>query len=173
MWNRSENKVNCIFIRHGCTASNREHRYLGRTDEPLDEAGIFELENALDNGVYKALEENEVRYEEFQCEDADYLLIAFGSSARICQKVVEIARAEGIKLGLLRPITLWPFPTKVIAAYADKVKGMLSVELNAGQMVEDVRLAVNGKVKVEHFGRLGGIVFTPDEVLNALKEKLF
>ena len=173
MWNRSENKINCIFIRHGCTASNREHRYLGRTDEPLDEAGVFELKNALNNGVYKALEENEVRYEEFQCEDADYLLIAFGSSARICQKVVEIARAEGIKLGLLRPITLWPFPTKVIAAYADKVKGMLSVELNAGQMVEDVRLAVNGKVKVEHFGRLGGIVFTPDEVLNALKEKLF
>ena len=122
---------------------------------------------------YRKIEENEVRYEEFQCEDADYLLIAFGSSARICQKVVEIARAEGIKLGLLRPITLWPFPTKVIAAYADKVKGMLSVELNAGQMVEDVRLAVNGKVKVEHFGRLGGIVFTPDEVLNALKEKLF
>lgn len=84
--------------------------------------------------------------------------------------MVEIARAEDIKLGLLRPITLWPFPTKVIAAYAEKVKGMLSVELNAGQMVEDVRLAVNGKVKVEHFGRLGGIVFTPDEVLNALKE---
>ena len=77
---------------------------------------------------------------------------------------------EGIKLGLLRPITLWPFPTKAIAAYAEKVKGMLSVELNAGQMVEDVRLAVNGKVKVEHFGRLGGIVFTPDEVLNALKK---
>ena len=71
---------------------------------------------------------------------------------------------------LLRPITLWPFPTKAIAAYAEKVKGMLSVELNAGQMVEDVRLAVNGKVKVEHFGRLGGIVFTPDEVLNALKK---
>ena len=102
--------------------------------------------------------------------DAEYLLVAFGSSARICQKVVEIARAEGIKLGLLRPITLWPFPKKAIADYAEKVKGMLSVELNAGQMVEDVRLAVNGKVKVEHFGRLGGIVFTPDEVLNALKK---
>ena len=113
------------------------------------------------------MEENNIRFQ------AKYRKIAFGSSARICQKVVEIARAEGIKLGLLRPITLWPFPTKVIAAYADKVKGMLSVELNAGQMVEDVRLAVNGKVKVEHFGRLGGIVFTPDEVLNALKEKLF
>lgn len=96
-------------------------------------------------------------------------ICAFGSSARICQKVVENARAEGIKLGLLRPITLWPFPAKIIAKYAGQVKGMLSVELNAGQMVEDVRLAVNGKVKVEHFGRLGGIVFTPDEVLDALK----
>ena len=113
------------------------------------------------------MEENNLR---FHCDDAEYLLVAFGSSARICQKVVEIARAEGIKLGLLRPITLWPFPKKAIADYAEKVKGMLSVELNAGQMVEDIRLAVNGKVKVEHFGRLGGIVFTPDEVLNALKE---
>lgn len=122
---------------------------------------------------YKVIEENEVRYEEFRCDDAEYLLVAFGSSARICQKVVENARAEGLKLGLLRPITLWPFPSKVISEYADKVKGMLSVELNAGQMVEDIRLAVNGRVKVEHFGRLGGIVFTPDEVLNALKEKLF
>ena len=122
---------------------------------------------------YKKIEENEVRYQEFMCDDAEYLLIAFGSSARICQKVVENAREEGIKLGLLRPITLWPFPTNVISEYADKVKGMLSVELNAGQMVEDVRLAVNGRVKVEHFGRLGGIVFTPDEILNALKEKLF
>ena len=82
---------------------------------------------------------------------------------------MENARSEGIKLGLLRPITLWPFPTKIIAKYANQVKGMLSVELNAGQMVEDIRLAVNGKIKVEHFGRLGGIVFTPDEVLNALK----
>ena len=61
MWNRSENKINCIFIRHGCTVSNREHRYLGRTDEPLDEAGVFELENALNNGVYKALEENSLK----------------------------------------------------------------------------------------------------------------
>ena len=121
---------------------------------------------------HRKIQENEVRYEEIMCDDAEYLLVAFGSSARICQKVVEIARQEGIKLGLLRPITLWPFPEKAIASYADKVKGMLSVELNAGQMVEDVRLAVNGKVRVEHFGRLGGIVFTPDEVLDALKEKL-
>ena len=99
-------------------------------------------------------------------------MIAFGSCARIAQKAMEMARAEGIKVGLLRPITLWPFPSKAIADYANKVKGMLSVELNAGQMVEDIRLAVNGKVKVEHFGRLGGIVPDPDEVVNAIKEKL-
>jgi 2-oxoglutarate ferredoxin oxidoreductase subunit alpha len=133
---------------------------------------IMEINNNRFQAKYRKIEEKEVRYEEFHCEDAEYLLIAFGSSARICQKTVELAREEGIKLGLLRPITLWPFPKKAIADYAGKVKGMLSVELNAGQMVEDVRLAVNGKIKVEHFGRLGGVVFTPDEILIAFKEKL-
>lgn len=83
-----------------------------------------------------------------------------------------MARAEGIKVGLLRPITLWPFPSEILNKYADKVKGMLTVEMNAGQMVEDVRLAVNGKVPVEHYGRLGGIVPTPDGVLEAFKEKI-
>lgn len=141
------------------------------TSLELDPAKM-ENNNLRFQAKYHRIEENEVRYETFHCEDAEYLLIAFGSSARICQKTVENARAEGIKLGLLRPITLWPFPTKIIATYANQVKGMLSVELNAGQMVEDIRLAVNGKVKVEHFGRLGGIVFTPDEVLEALKNKI-
>ena len=141
------------------------------TSLELDPAKMEE-NNLRFQAKYKLIEEQEVRYEEYLCEDAEYLLVAFGSSARICQKAVENARAEGIKLGLLRPITLWPFPTNIIAQYANQVKGMLSVELNAGQMVEDIRLAVNGKVKVEHFGRLGGIVFTPDEVLNALKDKI-
>lgn len=141
------------------------------TSLELDPAKMEE-NNLRFQAKYKLIEEQEVRYEEYLCEDAEYLLVAFGSSARICQKTVENARAEGIKLGLLRPITLWPFPTNIIAQYANQVKGMLSVELNAGQMVEDIRLAVNGKVKVEHFGRLGGIVFTPDEVLNALKDKI-
>ena len=122
---------------------------------------------------YKAMEENEARYEEIECADADYVIVAFGSSARICSATVEMARAEGIKLGLLRPITLYPFPTQAVRALADRgVKGFLSVELNAGQMVEDVRLAVDGKAPVEHYGRQGGMLFTPDEVLNALKEKL-
>lgn len=132
----------------------------------------MEQNNLRFQAKYRAIEENEVRYEEIMCEDAEYLLVAFGSSARICQKACQIARESGIKLGLLRPITLWPFPTKVIAAYANKVKAMLTVELNAGQMVEDVRLAVNGKVPVEHYGRLGGIVYTPDEIVEAVKNKL-
>jgi 2-oxoglutarate ferredoxin oxidoreductase subunit alpha len=118
---------------------------------------------------YREIEKNEILYEEFECNDAEYLIVAFGSTARICQKVVEMGRAEGIKVGLLRPITLYPFPTEVISRYADQTKGMLTVELSAGQMIEDVRLAVNGRVPVEHYGRLGGIVPTPDEVLNALK----
>ncbi|MDE6179680.1 MAG: 3-methyl-2-oxobutanoate dehydrogenase subunit beta, partial [Phocaeicola sp.] len=121
---------------------------------------------------YAEIEEKEVRFEELQCENAEYLIVAFGSCARIAQKAMEMARAEGIKVGLLRPITLWPFPSKAIAARATQVKGILAVELNAGQMVEDVRLAVACKVPVEHFGRLGGIVPDPDEVIAALKEKL-
>lgn len=138
------------------------------TSLELDPAAM-EVNNERFQAKYKDIEAQEVRYEEYHCEDAEYMLVAFGSSARICQKVVEIARAEGIMLGLLRPITLWPFPSEILSQYAYQVKGMLVVELNAGQMVEDVQLAVEGRVKVEHFGRLGGIVFTPDEVLDALK----
>jgi 2-oxoglutarate/2-oxoacid ferredoxin oxidoreductase subunit alpha len=129
----------------------------------------MEIINLRLQANYKRIQEAEVRYEEFSCEDAEYLIIAFGTSARISQKVVELAREEGIKVGLLRPITLFPFPTNEIKAYADKVKAMLTMELNAGQMVDDVRLAVNGKVPVEHYGRLGGIIPSPDEVLEAMK----
>ena len=132
----------------------------------------MEKNNIRFQAKYRVIEENEVRFEEIDCEDAEYLIVAFGSMARIGQKAMELAREEGIKVGMLRPITLWPFPTKAIAAYADKVKGMLVTELNAGQMIEDVRLAVNGKIKVEHFGRLGGIVPDPDEIVSALKEKI-
>ncbi len=121
---------------------------------------------------YRRMCEEEVRYETFQSDDADYLLVAYGTSARICQKAVQLAREEGIRAGLLRPITLYPFPVKEIAALAGQVKGMLSVEMSAGQMVEDVRLSVNGRVPVEHFGRLGGVVPSPEEIVEALKQKL-
>ena len=121
---------------------------------------------------YNRIRENEVRYEEFQCNDAEYLLVAYGTSARVCQKSVQIARQQGIKAGLLRPITLFPFPTMQINKLADMVKGILSVEMSAGQMVEDVLLSVNGKVPVYHFGRMGGMVPTPEEVVENLKSKL-
>ena len=103
---------------------------------------------------------------------AEYLIIAFGSAARVSQKSVELLRSEGIKVGLFRPITLWPFPTKVLNKYADNVKSMLTVELNAGQMVEDVRLSVNGKTTVNHYGRIGGVVPTPEEIVDALKKQM-
>ena len=137
------------------------------TSLELDPA-IMEQRNLHLQAKYAEIEEKEARYEELDTEDAEYLIVAFGSMARIGQKAMEMAREEGLKVGMLRPITLWPFPTKAIAAYADKVKGILVTELNAGQMIEDVRLAVNGKVKVEHFGRLGGIVPDPDEIVEAL-----
>ena len=121
---------------------------------------------------YREIEKNETRFEKIMCDDAEYLIVAFGISARIGQKAMEMARAEGIKVGLLRPITLFPFPTEEIKALANQVKGILTVELSAGQMVEDVRLAVNGKVPVEFYGRLGGIVPTPEEVVEALKKSL-
>ncbi len=121
---------------------------------------------------YRTIEENEVRFEKFDCDDADYLLVAYGTSARVCQKAVQLAREEGIKVGLLRPITLFPFPSKEINKLADQVKGILTVEMSAGQMVEDVRLSVNGKKPVEHWGRMGGIVPTPEEVVENLKSKI-
>lgn len=121
---------------------------------------------------YKTIQEKEVRYELINCDDAEYIFVAYGSSSRICQKAVELAREKGIKVGLLRPITLFPYPTKVIQSMLGKVKGFLAVEMSAGQMVEDVRLAVCGKVPVEHFGRLGGMIPTPNEVVKALEEKL-
>ncbi|HSA04367.1 MAG TPA: 3-methyl-2-oxobutanoate dehydrogenase subunit VorB [Tenuifilaceae bacterium] len=121
---------------------------------------------------YKEIEEKEVRFEKIACDDAEYLLVAYGSSSRICQKAIEIAREKGIKVGLLRPITLFPYPTKAIQAMLGQVKGILAVEMSAGQMVEDVRLAVEGKVKVQHYGRMGGVIPTPNEVVKALEEQI-
>lgn len=121
---------------------------------------------------YQEIREKEVRYEEILCEDAEYVIIAFGSASRIAQKVIELCREEGLKVGLLRPITLWPFPTKEIHELSKRVKGMLSFEINAGQMIEDIRLSVAGNTPVAYYGRMGGIVPTPEEVVEALKKEL-
>jgi 2-oxoglutarate ferredoxin oxidoreductase subunit alpha len=120
---------------------------------------------------YRKIEETEVLYEEIECKDAEYLFVAYGTSARICQKALQLCREKGIKVGLFRPITLFPFPKNEIFEMADKVKGILSVEMSAGQMVEDIILAVKGKVKVEHYGRTGGIIPSPIEVAEVLEQK--
>lgn len=133
---------------------------------------IMEQRNLHLQRKYREIEANEVRYETQRMEDADYVIVSFGSASRIAEKALEIARGEGIKVGLFRPITLWPFPGKQLAEIAKSKKGVLVAEINAGQMVEDVRLAINGAVKVEHFGRLGGIVPDPEEIVKALKEEL-
>lgn len=130
---------------------------------------VMEERNLQLQEKYRKIRETEVRYEMQCCEDADYVIVAFGSAARIAEKSIESAREQGIKVGLFRPITLWPFPTQEIHHLAESKKGILVAEINAGQMVEDVRLAVNGLVPVAHFGRLGGIVPEPEEIVEALK----
>jgi 2-oxoglutarate ferredoxin oxidoreductase subunit alpha len=138
------------------------------------ESDKMELNNLRFQEKYKKMEENEVRYETIQCDDAEFVIIAYGTCSRVCQKAVDLARAKGLKVGLLRPITLYPFPTKVIQDMARKVKGFLSVEMSAGQMIEDIKLAVyeaGSTVRVNHFGRMGGIIPTPNEVVDALEEK--
>jgi 2-oxoglutarate ferredoxin oxidoreductase subunit alpha len=119
---------------------------------------------------YKLIQDNEVRYQEIDIEDADYVLVAYGLTARICHKTQLLAREKGLKVGLIRPITLFPYPSLRIAELAKHVRLFLTVELNAGQMVEDVRLAVNGKAPVEFYGRMGGMIPTPEEILNNLEK---
>lgn len=139
------------------------------TSLELDPAEM-EKKNLHLQAKYAEIKQNEVKYEMHDCDDADYIFVAFGSAARISQKAMEIAREQGLKVGLFRPITLWPFPTEALAALSQKVKGFLTVEINAGQMVYDVRSAVEGRCPVHHFGRLGGIVPDPDEIVAQLKK---
>lgn len=120
---------------------------------------------------YAKIVENEARWETIDCDDAEYLFVAYGTSARICQKAMQLLRERGIKVGILRPITLFPFPSEVLIDLAGKVKAILSVEMSAGQMIEDIRLFTQGKVPSEHYGRMGGIIPSPIEVAEALENK--
>ena len=163
-----EIKKECPWATFGHTKDRKPniHTSLELTSE------VQEANNLRFQAKYKKIKETEVRYETNYCDDADYLIVAFGSAARLSDKAIQIAREQGIKVGLFRPITLWPFPTKEIAELAKTKKGILVVEINAGQMVQDVLLAVNGAIPVEHYGRLGGIVPEPNEIVVALKDKL-
>lgn len=136
------------------------------TSLELDSAAM-EKNNERLQRTYAEIQRNEVRFKEYYTDDAEYLIVAFGTVARIALKAIEEARQKGVRIGLLRPVTLWPFPSDRIAELAGQVKGILTVELNAGQMIEDVRLAVNGRVPVFHFGRMGGMIPTPGEILEA------
>ncbi len=130
---------------------------------------VMESLNERMQAKYAAMQAHEIRFAEYRVDDADMVIVAYGSPARICRTVVDLARDEGIKVGLFRPITLYPFPTPQIARIAGTGKRFMVVEMSAGQMVEDVRLAVNGMADVAFYGRTGGSVPTPTEILNQVR----
>ncbi len=132
----------------------------------------LEAHNLKLQAKYKAIKENETKYELYNCEnEVDLIMVAYGTTSRICKTVIKLAEKEGIKLGLIRPITLWPFPVEAFEKTVDKTKhGYASIELSCGQMVEDVRLSVEGRKPVFFFGRSGGMVPSPNEVLENVKK---
>ena len=118
---------------------------------------------------YKTVEENEVRFESFMMDDAEIGLVAYGIAARVAKNAVTALRAEGIKAGLIRPVTLWPFPKKAVLEASDKVKAFVSVELSMGQMIEDIKLAENSKKPVVLCSRVGGMIPTPEQIIETVK----
>jgi len=124
---------------------------------------------------YAVIEENEVRYEELHTDDAELIIVAYGITSRIARSAIEKARADGVKVGMLRPISLWPFPSTPLARLACSAEAFLTIELSAGQMVEDVRLAVNGAKPVYFYGRTGGMMPNPkaiyEQILNVTSGK--
>ena len=134
--------------------------------EPED----LEDHNMVLKAKYDKMKEEEVRYEELHTDDADTIIVAYGTTARIASSAIEMARKEGYKVGMIRPITLFPFPTDIINETADRVDNFLAVEMSTGQMVEDVRLAVNGKKPVHFYGRTGGVVPSPEEIVKEIEK---
>lgn len=149
------------------TNCEREHNIVNSLYLKPDE---LEAKNFERYERYKLVEENEAMWEEYETEDAEFCLVAFGIAARVAKNAVVAARKEGIKVGLLRPITLWPFPKKPLLALADKVKGFISVELSMGQMIEDIRLATECKKPVALCNRVGGMIPTPENILDSIRK---
>ena len=119
---------------------------------------------------YKTIEEEEAMFEEYMMEDAEICIAAFGIAARVAKNAIVEARKQGIKVGMIRPITLWPFPKKPFEAAAEKCKQFISVELSMGQMIEDVKLATGCKAPVTLCNRAGGMIPSPEQVLESIKE---
>ncbi len=149
------------------TGLKREHNIINSLFLKPEE---LEKTNFLRYQRYEEIKKNEVRYESYLMDDADICIAAFGIAARVSKNAIDQARKEGIKVGMIRPITLWPFPEKAFSDAADHVKSVISVELSMGQMIEDVRLSVNGKVPVTLCNRTGGMIPSPEQVLAAIKE---
>ena len=149
------------------TKMEREHNIVTSLFLNPDELEALVLERY---DRYKIVEENEVMYEEYMMDDADICIAAFGIAARIAKNAINEARKQGIKVGLIRPITLWPFPTAPFKKAAEKVREIISVELSMGQMIEDVKLASECKVPVTLCSRTGGMIPSPEQVLEAIKK---
>lgn len=152
----------------GC-AEGRERRVIRSYDL---RPGYLEKNTLRLGEKFKKIEENEVRYEDINLEGADIVIVAFGTASRVCKSAIPLGKEDGIKIGLLRPITLWPFPMKVLDQIADKVENILVVEMNIGQMVEDVKLAVEGKSIVHFYGRPSGGIPTTEEIFEQVKKIL-
>ena len=163
-----EIKKQCPWAANGRTGLRKRNVVTSLEMEPAK----MEVNNHELQAVYREIEKNEPRWEEIDTKDADYLIVSFGSVARICDKARELANEKGIKAGIFRPITLWPFPKAALEKAAQGKKGILVVELNAGQMIEDVILATHDRLPVEHFGRMGGIIPSPTEIVEALEQKI-
>jgi 2-oxoglutarate ferredoxin oxidoreductase subunit alpha len=134
--------------------------------------GELEMRNIMLQQKYRLMKEKEVKYESFLTEDADLIVVAFGIAARISLSAIRKLRNDGFRVGLFRPVTLFPFPEKELFSLSGKRRTFLTIELNAGQMVEDVRLSVNGRSEVHFYGRPGGAIMTPEEVQEKIQSIL-
>ncbi len=161
----SENKVEKPWAVTG-TQLKRKHNIVNSlylVPEELERTNFERFEK------YKKIEENEVLYESYLMDDAEYCIVAFGIAARVSKNAINEARKQGIKVGMIRPITLWPFPKKELLHAADKVKAFISVELSMGQMIEDIKLSVECKRPVVLCNRTGGMIPSPEQVLETIK----
>ncbi len=166
---RDEEKIEAVDKSWAASGheDKREHNTI--TSIHLDPA-VLEQWNIGFQNKYKLISENEQRYELYNCEDAEVILVAYGSVARICKGVIKTAAEQGIKVGLLRPITLWPFPVEAFEKVMNIPKAFLTVEMSAGQMVEDVRLTVEGRKPVYFTGRMGGMIPTQNNIISKINE---
>ncbi len=163
----AEIKAQCPWAINGLGLKSRRPNFMSSLEL---EASDMEQRNHEMMAKYHKIEEEEIRYEEYMLDDAEYAIVAYGVAARVAMGAIEQLREKGIKIGLLRPITLWPFPEARIKALASQVKRMLTVEMNEGQMVRDVRYSVEGRCPVSFFGHSGGLIADPDEIVKEVEQ---